>query len=59
MRDFFKNPLVARVVGALGAGATAWFTTGNLKAAGATALTFLVYGVSHTAAQDGDANAAR
>jgi hypothetical protein len=47
MRQFLRNPIVTRVLGAVAAGAVTYFTTGDLKGAMATAATFAIYGSMH------------
>lgn len=57
MKGWLKNPIVTRVLGALGAGVatavTSVLTTGHVdvKAATATAATFVIYGSAHKAAE--------
>lgn len=51
LRDILKNRYVSRLVGAVGAGATTYMTTGDKHASVLTAVTFLIYGAVHQSAQ--------
>lgn len=49
MKDFMANPYVSRIVGAVGAGLTAYaIPPHDLHGAMIAAVTFLGYGVVHT-----------